>query len=71
MPKLKIGLIVFTKAAASAAYYGGYALDCQAYSSIYIGVGYRYSLFSKQFSATIIAESLYSRVYSFQDQDDC
>ena len=38
MPKLKIGLIVFTKAAASAAYYGGYALDCQAYSSIYIGV---------------------------------
>jgi len=39
MPKLKIGLIVFTEAAASAAYYGGYALDCQAYSSVYIGVG--------------------------------
>ena len=40
MPKLKIALILFfTEAAASAAYYGGYALDCQAYSSIYIGVG--------------------------------
>ena len=38
MPDLKFGLIVFTEAAALAAYYDGYAVDCQAYSSIYIGV---------------------------------
>ena len=54
MPKLKIGLIVL---AASVAYYGSYALNCRAYSSIHIVL-------------QSLQKSLYSRFYSFQGRDD-